>query len=355
MSTERNAFPIRSADSSLASQLQALDALSHRLCTLTTRTRWPAQIPINSKASISGLITHTNELKVDIGAGYWVEMTASEAQAYVQRRKTGEPSSRIRLGVSAEAPALLLRHAGLKENAGSPKEGAPLTQYSGAVEVSFSPMFAIPAAAGPSRSPRPPAEQRRTETTGGQAAVPLSASVIHADANTSRTLNDPPSNPAPASLEDVVDRFLQMQGIADDDNQRAKRQGGLADDAVSRAIYAHKVPTISSSTKRDYRYGRSERTSMAISSATLLNQRLTATSPRSDQMTIGPTKPRLVARLHLPRCSVAMTAISTFRTTKRQRQETNLHRQLSTHRRVLPHRRLGNHPPRTPQRLQNRS
>jgi hypothetical protein len=44
-----------------------------------------------------GHVVHTNELKVNIGGGYWVEMTAKEAEEYIQRCKTGELGS-IRSG-----------------------------------------------------------------------------------------------------------------------------------------------------------------------------------------------------------------------------------------------------------------
>lgn len=93
---------IRPADKSLASHLQALDALSYRLEALNSRTRWPARIPLNGKASVKGSIVHTNELKVDVGGGYWVEMTAKEAQEYVQRRKTGKSTGpdRAKLTIS---------------------------------------------------------------------------------------------------------------------------------------------------------------------------------------------------------------------------------------------------------------
>ena len=73
----------------LPEHLQALDLLSARIRSLTAKTRWSARIPLNSKASMLGQVVHTNELKVDVGGGYWVEMTAQEAEQYVQRRKTG--------------------------------------------------------------------------------------------------------------------------------------------------------------------------------------------------------------------------------------------------------------------------
>ena len=83
-------LPIIPTDDSLQAHLLALDLLSARLTTLTSRTRWPTRIPLTSKASFHGSIVHTNDLKVDVGAGWWVEMTTLEAGEYVQRRKMGE-------------------------------------------------------------------------------------------------------------------------------------------------------------------------------------------------------------------------------------------------------------------------
>ena len=90
MPSDQPINPIVPNDNSLGAHLQALDLVSARISSLTARTRWPARIPLNSKASMLGQVVHTNELKVNIGGGYWAEMTAKEAEDYVQRRKTGE-------------------------------------------------------------------------------------------------------------------------------------------------------------------------------------------------------------------------------------------------------------------------
>lgn len=82
-------LPIKPQDNTFTSHLSALDSLSTRLTTLTDQTRWPAQIPLNSKASFKGSIVHTNEVKVNVGGGWWIEMTAKEAVGYVNRRKMG--------------------------------------------------------------------------------------------------------------------------------------------------------------------------------------------------------------------------------------------------------------------------
>lgn len=82
-------LPIRPYDGSLAAQIAVLDLLSARLALLPSRTRWPARIPLTSKASFVGEVVHTNTVKVHLGGEWWVEMTATEAADYITRRKTG--------------------------------------------------------------------------------------------------------------------------------------------------------------------------------------------------------------------------------------------------------------------------
>lgn len=86
-------LPIEPRDSTLASHLSAFDSLISALLTLPSRTRWPTHIPINGKARIKGSVIHTNDVKVCLGDGWWVEMTAAEAVEYLQRKKTGELAS----------------------------------------------------------------------------------------------------------------------------------------------------------------------------------------------------------------------------------------------------------------------
>lgn len=81
--------PIRPYDGSLGAQIAALDLLSAKLALLPSRTRWPARIPLTSKASFVGEVVHTNVVKVHLGGEWWMEMTATEAADYITRRKRG--------------------------------------------------------------------------------------------------------------------------------------------------------------------------------------------------------------------------------------------------------------------------
>jgi CTD nuclear envelope phosphatase 1 len=82
-------LPTRPSSSHLTSHLSVLDADIARLSELSLQTRWPAYIPVSSRAHIRGNIIHPNEVKVDLGQGWWVDMTAAEAAAYLRRKKTG--------------------------------------------------------------------------------------------------------------------------------------------------------------------------------------------------------------------------------------------------------------------------
>lgn len=88
-----NQLPILPASSSLASHLQALDLLAARLATLSSRSEWETKVPISSKASVSGSIVGTANVKINIGGEWWVDMTPQEAEAWVRRRKEGMPIS----------------------------------------------------------------------------------------------------------------------------------------------------------------------------------------------------------------------------------------------------------------------
>lgn len=87
--TQLPLLPIQPSSASLTSHVAAFDQLISQLESLPTRTRWAAQVPINSKARVSGSVVHTNDVKVCLGAGWWVEMTAREAVEYIQRKKMG--------------------------------------------------------------------------------------------------------------------------------------------------------------------------------------------------------------------------------------------------------------------------
>lgn len=93
---ERLQLPLRSSGLTLGAHIAALDLLAARLDALPSRSRWPARVPINSKASFEGDIVHTNEVKVHVGGDQWIEMTASEAADYVRRRKASTYASDLR-------------------------------------------------------------------------------------------------------------------------------------------------------------------------------------------------------------------------------------------------------------------
>lgn len=83
-------LPIRPTSPTLSAHLAALNTTISQLDSLPSQTRWPAYIPLTSRARIPGQIVHPNEVKVNLGEGWWVDMTASEAGGYLKRRKMGE-------------------------------------------------------------------------------------------------------------------------------------------------------------------------------------------------------------------------------------------------------------------------
>lgn len=86
---ERLQLPITPSGPQLGAHVAALDLLAARLEALPSRSRWPARVPLNSKASFEGDMVHTNEIKVNVSDGWWVEMTAHEAADYVRQRRDG--------------------------------------------------------------------------------------------------------------------------------------------------------------------------------------------------------------------------------------------------------------------------
>lgn len=82
-------LPIRPTSPNLSSHISVLDKTISHLSALPAQTKWPAFIPLTSRARLPGQIVHPNEVKVDLGQGWWVDMTASEAGEYLKRRKTG--------------------------------------------------------------------------------------------------------------------------------------------------------------------------------------------------------------------------------------------------------------------------
>jgi len=249
MTADQPFTAISPSDDSLTAHLQALDLLSARISSLTARTRWAARIPLNSKASILGQVVHTNELKIDIGGGYWVEMTAKEAEEYVGRRKTGMSLAASALCRddyrSANVTALLLQHAGLRENAPKSTSNDSSTSFLGLpTEVSFNPLFALPTAAGPSQQSQAEAERKGPVL---EAAPPQTSSSV-ASPSHSEPLKDN-STPigsrnstiktSPTTLQDVVEQFLEtQQGLANSSKDQIDKLKGLhSADAVSHLLF----------------------------------------------------------------------------------------------------------------------
>jgi hypothetical protein len=71
---------------SLTSQLQALDTLASRLSSLVTKAEWESKLPLDS--SVKGKTAEN--VRINVGGDWWVDMTPSEGQAWVRRRKTGK-------------------------------------------------------------------------------------------------------------------------------------------------------------------------------------------------------------------------------------------------------------------------
>jgi hypothetical protein len=70
---------------SLTSQLQSLDLLASRLRSLSTKAEWESKLPLDS--SVKGKTVEN--VRINVGGEWWIEMTPSEGEAWVRRRKTG--------------------------------------------------------------------------------------------------------------------------------------------------------------------------------------------------------------------------------------------------------------------------
>jgi hypothetical protein len=70
---------------SLTSQLQSLDLLASRLSSLVTNAEWESKLPLDS--SVKGKAVEN--VRINVGGEWWVDMTPLEGEAWVRRRKTG--------------------------------------------------------------------------------------------------------------------------------------------------------------------------------------------------------------------------------------------------------------------------
>lgn len=221
--------PIQPSDSSIQSHIAALDLLAARLSILTSQTRLPARIPLNSKASFSGSVIHTNDVKVIVGGERWVEMTAEEAVGYVRRRKNGELGFEWSwIGLIGEA--LLVEHARLQEGARrdisttgvsenevagpSPRTAFPPT-------IHLNPLFGRSAVAGPTRHPAAPA------------IIESSAQEKSSEPDTLARSGPVAASKAESSLADVLDEFVETQRVLANDTGKRKGRVSKEEAAVS--------------------------------------------------------------------------------------------------------------------------
>ncbi|KAJ3068319.1 uri1, prefoldin-like chaperone [Podochytrium sp. JEL0797] len=71
----------------LESLLEAYSTLDAFLIDAPQTTTRPHNIPVGPKAFMRGVLVHTNELKVSLGANYFVDRSAPQAREIVQRRR----------------------------------------------------------------------------------------------------------------------------------------------------------------------------------------------------------------------------------------------------------------------------
>ncbi|WRT67801.1 uncharacterized protein IL334_004775 [Kwoniella shivajii] len=226
-------IPIIPSSPSLQSHLSALDILSLRLSNLTSSTTHSARIPLIGKASIRGDIVHTNDIKVNIGREWWIDMTAQEASEYVKRRKD----------------YLLLEHARLLEGKSRPyaidalslqggesnirdKEG--MNQSERYQKVGFHPIFYDQPVAGPSKSPLHAREANPVESSEEEDRSASSAekkkdikTSIEPSQSSTKSIEQPrdvinpikqsqqPKTPPEASLVDILDERGTASGQHD--------------------------------------------------------------------------------------------------------------------------------------------
>jgi hypothetical protein len=70
---------------SLTSQIQSLDILAFQFSSLVTKAEWDSKLPLDS--SVKGKTVEN--VRINVGGEWWVDMTPSEGAAWVRRRKLG--------------------------------------------------------------------------------------------------------------------------------------------------------------------------------------------------------------------------------------------------------------------------
>lgn len=204
---DRIQLPLRPAGTSLAAHVAALDLLATRLDSLPLRSHWPARIPINSKASFDGDIVHTNQLKVNVGGEWWVEMTAPEAANYVRRRRAREFDHGV-----ADNEDILEEHARVLE--GKPRANDEPTDvdvdmvsderpYRSLPSIQFDPLFAHPVQEQASSS-------QNAVVTQAEQTSPLEGTKEVAWQNVSSQSEGAEQGALPESLQMLVDMVSKM-------------------------------------------------------------------------------------------------------------------------------------------------
>jgi hypothetical protein len=85
MSGDHNNLASIPGSQSLTSQLQFLDTLASQFSSLVTKAEWDSKLPLDS--SVKGKAVEN--VRINVGGEWWVDMTPSEGEAWVRRRKTG--------------------------------------------------------------------------------------------------------------------------------------------------------------------------------------------------------------------------------------------------------------------------
>ncbi|KAI9632028.1 uncharacterized protein MKK02DRAFT_41671 [Dioszegia hungarica] len=213
-------LPIRPTSPTLSAHLAALNTTISQLDSLPSQTRWPAYIPLTSRARIPGQIVHPNEVKVNLGEGWWVDMTASEAGGYLKRRKMalleeqarsleGGPVSRAaRTEDSAQAGPNTLPH--------------PVQLNSLFMGLSSPPLSAVQKQAAPVPNHVTP----NPSTAGALSSMPASMTPASAA---------PQTSVEPDTLVGVLDQFIANE------QDLAEASGGLGSTTTDDGLPIHEI------------------------------------------------------------------------------------------------------------------
>jgi hypothetical protein len=88
MSGDQNNLASLPGSQSLTSQIQSLDSLASRLRSLVTNAEWESKLPLDSSVKPETV----ENVRINVGGEWWVEMTPLEGEAWVRRRKIGKSS-----------------------------------------------------------------------------------------------------------------------------------------------------------------------------------------------------------------------------------------------------------------------